>query len=171
MIDCPSVPYTILLRVFDMYLFVYSRLVRLRCGGETTGGPDCVHVVITMANTGYCIPPEPGISRTNIVTHTVTDAWFSKIVHIGLTALMFHLIIIETHQLVHYVYLYPGPSGDDTVGGDERAKPKVPLDEEWAALARKMEERLTWRIPEGEGSSLVVPLPLSGYYNIYPFMS
>ena len=54
------------------------------------------------------------------------------------------------------------PSGDDTVGGDERAKPKVPLDEEWVALARKMlkgadpEERLTWRTPEvceGEGSS------------------
>ena len=66
------------------------------------------------------------------------------------------------------------------MGGDERAKPKVPLDEEWAALARKMlkgadpEERLTWRTPEvceGEGSSLVVPLPLSGYYNSYPFMS
>ncbi len=61
------------------------------------------------------------------------------------------------------------PSGDDTVRGDERAKPKVPLDEEWVALARKMltgadpEERLTWRTPEvcgGEGEGLVVPLPL-----------
>ena len=40
------------------------------------------------------------------------------------------------------------------MGGDKRAKPKIPLDEEWAALARKMlkgadpEERLTWRTPE-----------------------
>ncbi len=51
------------------------------------------------------------------------------------------------------------------MGGDERAKPKVPLDEEWAALARKMlkgadpEERLTWRTPEvcvGEGSSSTI---------------
>ncbi len=64
------------------------------------------------------------------------------------------------------------PSGDDTVGGDERAKPKVPLDEEWVALARKMlkgadpEERLTWRTPEvceGEGSSST--LVTLGAYN------
>ncbi len=64
------------------------------------------------------------------------------------------------------------------MGGDERAKLKVPLDEEWAALARKMlkgadpEEILTWRTPEvceGEGEGLVVPLPLSGYYSSNPF--
>ncbi|XP_064401331.1 methylmalonyl-CoA mutase, mitochondrial-like isoform X4 [Halichondria panicea] len=55
------------------------------------------------------------------------------------------------HRLLHTTRT----SRDDTVGGDERAKPKVPLDQEWAALARKMlkgadpEERLTWRTPEG----------------------
>ncbi|XP_064401329.1 methylmalonyl-CoA mutase, mitochondrial-like isoform X2 [Halichondria panicea] len=54
------------------------------------------------------------------------------------------------HRLLHTTR-----TRDDTVGGDERAKPKVPLDQEWAALARKMlkgadpEERLTWRTPEG----------------------
>ncbi len=53
------------------------------------------------------------------------------------------------------------------------------LDEEWVALAMKMlkgadpEERLTWKTPRcvGEGFSLVVPLPLSGYCNSYPFMT
>ncbi len=61
------------------------------------------------------------------------------------------------------------------MGGDERAKPKVPLDEEWVALARKMlkgadpEERLTWRTPEVCGGEGVVPLPLSGYYSSNPF--
>ncbi len=63
------------------------------------------------------------------------------------------------------------------MGGDERAKPKVPLDQEWAALARKMlkgadpEERFTWRTPRcvrGEGSSLVVPLPLLSYTTAIP---
>ena len=63
------------------------------------------------------------------------------------------------------------------MGGDERAKPKVPLDEEWAALARKMlkgadpEERLILENPEvceGEGSSLEYPYHFQDtIYNSY----
>ncbi len=62
------------------------------------------------------------------------------------------------------------------MGGNERAKPKVPLDEEWAALARKMlkgadpEERLTWRTPEvceGEGSSSLTTLRILQQLSIY----
>lgn len=55
------------------------------------------------------------------------------------------------------------------MGNDERAQPKVPLDQEWAALAKKMlrgadpEEKLTWRTPEVERISHSLVLNYMNY--------